>query len=264
MMIRFLALAPLLAIALPAHAQEDEAKPPRRYRVSLGPQLSPNYPGADKLQLTPMVDVAVARGDTPFPFIAADDSFGFAAFEGGGFEIGPAANFQGSRRRSEAGAPIDEVSTTIELGGYAQYWLARSLRLHTELRKGINGHKGLIGGVGLDYVARDGDKWLVSIGPRVTLSDAKYRRAYFEVTPAVAARTGLPVYRADGSAVQALGISSTATWQFSRRWGLYSYARYDRLVGDGADSPLSRGPIGSRNQLSGGLGLSFTFGKGVR
>src|SRR5436305_10773775 len=25
-------------------------------------------------------------------------------------------------------------------------------------RKGINGHKGLIGGVGLDYVARDGDK----------------------------------------------------------------------------------------------------------
>ncbi|WP_163353469.1 hypothetical protein, partial [Escherichia coli] len=68
-MIRFLALAPLLAIALPAHAQEDEAKPPRRYRVSLGPQLSPNYPGADKLQLTPMVDVAVARGDTPFPFI---------------------------------------------------------------------------------------------------------------------------------------------------------------------------------------------------
>ncbi|MBL7466190.1 MipA/OmpV family protein, partial [Escherichia coli] len=92
--------------------------------------------------------------------------------------------------------------------------------LHTELRKGINGHKGLIGGVGLDYVARDGDKWLVSIGPRVTLSDAKYRRAYFEVTPAVAARTGLPVYPADGSAVQALGISSTATWQFSHRWGL--------------------------------------------
>ena len=177
MMIRFLALAPLLAIALPAHAQDDEPKPPRRYRVSLGPQLTPNYPGADKLQLTPMVDVAIARGDAPFPFVAADDSFGFAAFEGGGFEIGPAANFQGSRRRSEAGAPVDEVGTTIELGGYAQYWLAKSLRLHTELRKGINGHKGLIGGVGLDYVARDGDKWLVSVGPRITLSDAKYRRA---------------------------------------------------------------------------------------
>ncbi len=263
-MIRFLALAPLLVLALPAHAQEGESKPPKRYRVSLGPQLSPNYPGADKVQLSPLVDVAVARGDDPFPFEAADDSFGFSAFRSGGFEIGPAANFQGSRHRKEAGAQIDEVGTTVELGGYAQYWLARSLRLHTELRKGVNGHKGLIGSAGLDYVMRDGDKWLVSIGPRVTLSDAKYRRAYFDVTPAVAARTGLPAYRADGSAVHALGVSSTATRQFSRHWGVYGYARYDRLTGDGADSPLTTRPYGSRNQFSGGLGLSFTFGKGVR
>jgi len=263
-MIRFLALAPLLAIALPAHAQEAESKPPKRYRVSLGPQLSPNYPGADKVQLSPLVDVAVARGDDPFPFEAADDSFGFSAFRSGGFEIGPAANFQGSRKRKESHAAIDEVGTTVELGGYAQYWLAKSLRLHTELRQGVNGHKGLIGSAGLDYVMRDGDKWLVSIGPRVTLSDAKYRRAYFDVSPAAAARTGLPAYRSDGSAVHALGVSSTTTWQFSRHWGVYGYARYDRLTGDGADSPLTTKPYGSRNQFSGGLGLSLTFGKGVR
>jgi MipA family protein len=255
---------PLFLLALPAHAQDEEAQPPRRYRVSLGPQISPNYPGADKVQLSPLVDVAIARGDEPFAFEAADDSFGFAAFRSGAFEIGPAANFQGSRHRSEAGAAVDEVGTTIELGGYAQIWLAKPLRLHTELRQGVNGHGGLIGDVGLDYVARDGDKWLFAIGPRVTLSSAKYRRAYFDVTPAVAARTGLPVYRSDGSAVHALGVSSTATRQFSRHWGLYAYARYDRLQGDGADSPLTTRPFGARNQYSGGLGLSFTFGKGVR
>jgi len=263
-MIRFLALAPLLALALPAHAQEGESKPPKRYRISLGPQVSPNYPGSDQVQLSPLVDVAIARGNEPFAFEAADDSFGFPVLKTGGFEFGPAANFQGSRKRRESHAAIDEVGTTVELGGYAQYWLAKSLRLHTELRKGVNGHKGLIGGVGLDYVMRDGDKWLVSIGPRVTLSDTKYRRAYFDVSPAAAARTGLPVYRSDGSAVSALGVSSTTTWQFSKHWGLYGYARYDRLTGDGADSPLTHGAYGSRDQLSGGLGLSFTFGKGVR
>lgn len=257
--------APLLALALPAHAQEDgESKPPRRYRVSLGPQISPNYPGADKVQLSPLVDVAIARGDEPFAFEAADDSFGFAAFKSGAFEIGPAANFQGSRHRGEAGAAIDEVGTTIELGGYAQVWLAKPLRLHTELRQGVNGHGGLVGDVGLDYVTRKGDKWLFAIGPRVTLSNAKYRRAYFDVTPEVATRTGLPVYHSDGSPVHALGVSSTATMQLTRRWGLYSYARYDRLQGDGADSPLTTRPFGARNQYSGGLGLSFTFGKGVR
>ncbi len=263
-MFRLFALVPLLALSFPAYAQEDEPRPPKRYRVSLGPQLSPNYPGADKVQLSPLVDVAVARGDDPFPFEAADDSFGFSIFSKSGVEFGPIANFQGSRTRKEVGAPIDEVGTTIELGGYAQYWLAKSLRLHTELRQGVNGHGGLIGSAGLDYVMRDRDKWLVSIGPRVTLSDAKYRRAYFDVTPAVAARTGLPVYRADGSAVHALGVSSTATRQFSKRWGVYGYARYDRLTGDAADSPITRSSMGSRDQFSGGLGLSFTFGKGVR
>jgi len=263
-MIRYLAFAPLLALALPAHAQEEESKPPKRYRVSLGPQLSPNYPGAEKMQLSPLVDVAIARGDEQFAFEAADDSFGFPVIKSGGFEFGPAANFQGSRHRKEVGAAIDEVGTTVELGGYAQYWLARSLRLHTELRKGVNGHKGLIGSVGLDYVARDRDKWLVSIGPRVTLSDTKYRRAYFDVTPGAAARTGLPVYRSDGSAVHALGVSSTATRQFTRHWGVYGYVRYDRLTGDGADSPITRADFGSRDQFSGGLGLSYTFGKGVR
>jgi outer membrane protein len=263
-MIRFLALAPLLALALPAHAQEGESKPPKRYRISLGPQVSPNYPGSDQVQLSPLVDVAIARGDEPFAFEAADDSFGFPVLKTGGFEFGPAANFQGSRKRRESHAAIDEVGTTVELGGYAQYWLAKSLRLHTELRKGVNGHKGLIGSAGLDYVMRDGDKWLVSVGPRVTLSDTKYRRAYFDVSPAAAARTGLPVYRSDGSAVSALGVSSTTTWQFSKHWGLYGYARYDRLTGDGADSPLTHGTYGSRDQLSGGLGLSLTFGKGVR
>lgn len=262
-MIRIIALAPLLACALPAHAQDAGEKPPQRYRVSLGPQITPNYPGADTMQVSPLVDVVTARGNDPFPFEAADDSFGFPLLRSGSFELGPAANLQGPRRRHRVGAAVDDVATTLELGGYAQFWFARRFRVHGELRQGVNGHKGLIGDVGLDYVVRDGDKWLVAIGPRVTFSDAAYRRAYFEVTPVVAARTGLPVYRADGGAVHAIGGNVTSTWQLTHRWGLYGYAKYDRLTGDGADSPITRN-FGSRNQFSTGLGLSFTFGKGVR
>lgn len=265
-MIRFLLAAPLVLAALPAHsqtAQDEGERAPRRYRVALGPQLTPNYPGADGMRLSPLVDVAVTRGDTPFAFEAADESFGLPLIHAGGLAIGPAINLQGARRRKHVGADIDEVGTTVEVGGFAQFWIAPALRFHGELRQGVNGHGGLIGNAGFDYVARDGDKWLFAIGPRVSLSDAKYRRAYFEVTPAVSARTGLPVYDADGSAVHALGANATATYQLTRRWGLYGYAKYDRLVGDAADSPLTR-TLGSRDQFSGGVGLSFTFGKGVR
>ncbi|NYT39398.1 MipA/OmpV family protein [Sphingomonas sp. R-74633] len=265
-MVRLLALAPLLVLALPAHAQEQDGtaeKAPRRYRVSLGPQFSPAYPGEDKLRLSPLIDLGITRGDTPFVFEAADESFEVPMLDDSGFQIGGAANLQGARRRKTAGIAIDEVGTTVELGGYMQYWLAKPLRFRVEARQGINGHGGLTGMAGFDYVARNGDKWLFAIGPRVTLSDAKYRRAYFEVTPTVAARTGLAVYRADGSAIQAYGANATTTFQFSKHWGIYAYAKYDRLTGDGADSPITR-TIGSRDQFSGGAALSFTFGRGVR
>jgi outer membrane protein len=39
---------------------------------------------------------------------------------------------------------------------------------------------------------------------------------------------------------------------------MFGYARYERLVGDAAKSPIVR-DLGTRNQLSGGLGVSYTF-----
>jgi outer membrane protein len=39
---------------------------------------------------------------------------------------------------------------------------------------------------------------------------------------------------------------------------LFGYARFERLVGDAAKSPIIR-ELGSRNQLSGGIGLNYTF-----
>jgi outer membrane protein len=111
----------------------------------------------------------------------------------------------------------------------------------------------------LDYVARDGDKWLFSLGPRVSLSDRRYQEAWFGVNPAAAARTGLAAY-SPGSGVHAVGASATALYQFDRHWGVYGYAKYDRLVGNAARSPIVR-ELGSRNQLSGGAALTFTFGR---
>jgi outer membrane protein len=40
-----------------------------------------------------------------------------------------------------------------------------------------------------------------------------------------------------------------------------AYAKYDRLSGDAADSPVVR-ELGSRSQLSGGLGITYTFNLG--
>jgi outer membrane protein len=243
-----------------AAAADGEKKPPRRVRVGLGAQFVPAYPGADDHSLRPLVDVSLSRGSKPFGFEAPDESFGPSLIKEGGLEIGPALNFEGSRTARDVGAALDKIPFTFEAGAFVQYAFGPKFRVRSELRKGLGGHEGWIGQAGADFVARDGDDWLFSVGPRITISDGRYHRAYFGVTPAESARTGLAAYR-PGGGIEALGATAGFLKQLDKRFGLYSYAKYDRLVGDAARSPVVRFH-GSRDQFSAGLALTYTFGGG--
>lgn len=254
---RLIAAVPLVALAMPAVAQQGE-EAPRRWRVGLGPQLVPRYPGSDKTSIRPFVDVSRTRGDEPFAFEAPDESTGFALLRRRGLAIGPALSFEGKRRSRDVGGRLPEVGFTVEAGGFVQYQFDAPIRLRGEVRQGIGGHKGLVGSVGADWVARDGDRWLVSAGPRVTLSNGRYNRAYFGVAAADAAPSGLRAFR-PGGGVQAIGGAAEAIRELTPRWGLIGYAKYDRLVGDPGDSPVVRA-FGSRNQWSGGVALTYSFG----
>jgi outer membrane protein len=92
----------------------------------------------------------------------------------------------------------------------------------------------------------------------VTWADEEYQQAYFGVTPAMSAASGLPAFVAD-SGVRGLGGATSLSYQFSSTWGVQAYGRYERLVGDAGRSPLIR-TYGSRDQFSAGLALSYTFG----
>jgi outer membrane protein len=254
----FRTVAALAAICLSMPASAEEGDEPRRTRVGLGAQLVPSFPGSDSLSVRPLVDIARARGDEPFEFEAPDESFGFALFSKNGFAIGPAVNLEGKRTADDVGADLPKVDFSVEAGAFAQYELSESFRVRMEVRKGLTGHKGVIGNIGADFVARDKDEWLFSVGPRLTFADKKHHRAYFSVAPEDSLASGLPAYSAGGG-IQSAGATAGFLRQLSERWGIYSYAKYDRLVGDAAESPIVR-QLGSRDQLSGGLALTYTFG----
>ncbi len=243
-----------LLASSPAEAQDGDDY---RVRVGLGAQLQPEFIGADDTEVGPLWDIDIARGTNPFRFEAPDDSFAIPLISTAGFSAGPAASIEGSRKNSDVGAPVGKVSTTIEVGAFAQHEMGEHFRVRGELLKGLGGHKGLIGSVGADYIARDGDNYVFSLGPRLLFSDSRYQRAYFGVDADAALATGLPVYRPDAG-LHAAALTSGLSYQFSPRFGMFGYARYERLMRDAAKSPIVR-ELGSRNQLSGGLGLSYTF-----
>lgn len=251
----FLIAAAVLCPAWTAALAQDGEE--LRVRAGLGAQLRPEFVGADDTGIAPLWDLDFARGSNEFAFEAPDYSFGLPIVSSGGFSFGPAANIASKRKESDVGAPVGKVSTTFEVGAFASYEVMDSIHLRAEALKGLGGHDGLVGQIGADHIWRDGDRYVFSIGPRVLLSNARYQRAYFGVTPAAALASGLPVFDPDGG-VHGVAAASGLSYQFNNRFGLFGFARYERLVGDAAKSPIVR-ELGSRNQLSGGLGLNYTF-----
>lgn len=249
-----IAASTLFAAGNAAFAQDNDDW---RVRAGLGAQVRPEFVGADDWAVTPLFDLDFARGDNPFRFEAEDDSFGITLVSSDRFAFGPVLNLEPSRTNSDVGAPVGKVPTTVEAGAFAEFFPTDSLRLRGEVRKGIGGHDGLVGSFGGDYIWRDGDRYVFSLGPRLVLADSRYQRAYFGVTPEAALATGLPVYRPSGG-IRSVGLASGLSYQFNRTWGVFGYGRYERLVGDAADSPIIR-EFGSRDQFSAGIGLSYTF-----
>ena len=165
---RTAALLIAAGLTVPAAAQDKE---PYRYRITAGAQVRPAYPGADDVSIAPTGNFDRARGDKPFEFEAPDEGIGFILVRAGPFEFGPSGTLVGARKPQDVGAAVPKVERTVELGAFASLWLGDRFRLHGEVRRGVNGHEGWVAQGAADFVARDADKWLFSIGPRVTWAD---------------------------------------------------------------------------------------------
>ena len=256
-----LGAASLALGAAPAFAQDEGGG--HTITVGLGAQTFSKYPGADSYSLYPMPIFGFRREGAPMPFSAQDEGVGFGLLgRDSRFNLGPSVALRSKREEDDVGAPVGNVGFTIEAGGFVELYPVRNLRLRGELRQGIGGHRALVGDLGADVVIRDADTYIFSFGPRARWGDADFNRAYFGVTPAAAAASGLPAFT-PRSGFYAIGAMAGLTYKFGRNWGMRSYVGYDRLVRDAGDSPIVR-TLGSRDQFSGGAGLFFEFNVGRR
>lgn len=247
----------LLAAPATAQTEPDNGKPDYNVLVGAGPRIAPTYPGSGKSEIGAFPAIEVWEAGTPFPAESADEGIGPVIF-GKRLGTGAGVTFAIAPMRARDDVPgLDKVGFGVEAGGFVQTFLGQGLRLRGELRQAIGSHKGLVGDLMADAVLRGpDDRFVITAGPRVRWGDAQYHRALFGIDAPAAIASGLPAYR-PGGGIHAYGGQANAHLFLGPSLGLNAYGRYDRLVGDAADSPIVK--QGSRNQLEGGLALTYRF-----
>ncbi|MGI9483057.1 MAG: MipA/OmpV family protein [Hyphomicrobiales bacterium] len=240
----------------PAAAQYEPPQTARQYVLDLGAGaiFKPKYPGADKYLVYPFPIIGVGRFFVPgYGQIDSEDQ------SVRGFFFYPSFDFMGKRKASDA---RDLVGTTtidwaLELGaggGYRYDWISA----FAEVRQGFNGHKGQVADFGMNFTTNPFGDLKFVFGPRASWASNKYMDTYFGVTPAEAAMPGSILTPYNPSAgFKTVGISARASHPWNDKVTVHLRGEWDRFIGDADKSPIIT--VGSENQFSIGLGLSYRF-----
>ncbi len=216
------------------------------FELGVGGRIRPQYEGSDDYELTvwPIVGFEYFQ----IPGLIEPRGVG-----GDGFVIRPSFAFVRKRNASDVGGfvGLDDVDFTFEIGGLMGYRY-KNFRPWADLRIGIGGHNGLVGGVGVDAIFDLMPDLAVTVGPIATFSDSEYADTYFSV-PAIGNQPGYDAR----SGFKSVGFTVRAKYEFADDWFLNGYGEYARLVGDAEDSPIVI--AGDRDQFIFGLGISRRF-----
>lgn len=189
------------------------------------------------------------------------DDVRISALRFGAVDLGPVVGYKFGRDENDADrlAGLGDVDGGINIGGFASIRFAPFYVDAAYVTQ-------VTGDDDVGHTIRLGAGWEDRLSDRVTgrayLSTAyasdDYMDAYFSVTPAQAALSAasLPAFDADAGFKNA-SLELGADYKLTDRWTATSKIGYSYLLGDAADSPVTA----SRSQWSGGLGLTYTFGR---
>jgi len=246
------------AVAQDAHQQQSTD-----WIVTIGgsTEYAPSYEGASRnsFGFVPSFDIR-RMGETP-DYSAPDDNIDFTLLEIAGVEFGPVAGFRSGRSISDDGRlnGLKTVDWAIDAGAFLQYWpVDERLRLRLETRQALWGGSGLVADFAADWFLPIDDRLVVSAGGRASLANTAYMSTNFSITPSESATNGrLGAFDAHGG-LKSVGLAIAATYTLSPAWSAQIYYKYDRLLNDAAESPITS-VLGSRNQNVIGISLNRSF-----
>ncbi|MGU3404987.1 MipA/OmpV family protein [Methylobacterium brachiatum] len=249
------------AAAFAGEMPTDSAPTDRVVSLGLFSFYGPKYLGAERYGPFAFPTLDVRRPDEGFALASPDDGLSVALLETSHFRLGPVATLRQGRNAGidPRFAGLDHAPWTIEAGMFADWWvLPERLRTRVELRHGLRGGDGFAIDLSADLFSRIG-RFTLAIGPRLGIVDAGLARIQFGVSEAAAMRNPLfSAFNAQGG-LQTVGLAASIDYNWSSAWRSTLYGRFDRLVGDAAASSITR-RLGSEEQFTAGLGLTYSFG----
>ncbi|MCF3640654.1 MipA/OmpV family protein [Rhizobium sp. TRM95111] len=256
-----LAAVAAAVLSLPATASAADHWWSGDWYLKLGASgaVGPRFEGSDSyiFQAAPMI--SLGKAGNVVRFSSRNDNPAFALIDSGAFRAGITGKLVMPRDNDDSDdlRGLAPVKLGVELGGFAEVYPTDWLRLRGEVRHGIRSHSGLVADVSADAFADVTETVRVSAGPRMTFASNDAMDAYYEVTPARAARSGLSAYNPDGG-IQSAGVGAAVNWQATDKIETSLFGEYKRLMGDAADSSLVR-ERGKRDQFLIGVSATYRF-----
>ena len=223
----------------------------------------PDYEGADRQKVVPFLIGRINDGNR---YLAIEGpTFRANILDSQQVEFGPLISVtprRGSGIHSPEVARLGTIKDAIEVGAFAA--ISQSLSERDRIRIAIDAvqdvsgvHKGWLSTARASFEASVSPKLSLAGDLHVTYASADYARAYFTITPAGAAASGLSPFKAR-SGVKDIGASVNIAYAIDQRWSLFGIGAYKRLVGSTAESPIVKN-AGRAGQFVGGIGIGWSF-----
>jgi len=239
----------------------SSASNPSRARTSswditlgAGAAVAPKYEGARGFRVLPVPAVDITWNNRVF--LNTENGLGFYALKTDAFTLGASVTYGWGRHekydRHHLGG-LGNVKAAAQGRVFGSYTLD-AFTLHASLARDFGGSDSLVGLVGVTAALPVSERFTTWADVSATWADDNHMKAFFGVTPTQSVRSRLPRFKANAG-FKRTDFTVGATWKLTDHWALNAVAGAGYLLGDAADSPITR----RRLQPFSALTISYTF-----
>jgi len=257
-----MALAAVIATSGIAQAQDQAGAKPNLL-LGVGAMAAPVYEGSDDTEVSVL------------PLVIVDDLYGFnfqpvklsynlidtqAANGSWSLRAGPSVAPSAARDQDDDGdlRGLGDVDTGVMAGGFVDAQLGPITLGIDAAQEVADGHEGAVVGLSLGTRVRLNEKLSFTPAVSTTWASDDYMQSFFGVTAAQAVTSNYTTFDANAG-FKDVGAQAALQYGLSDKWSLTWSVSYTRLIGDAADSPIVRGPGGTRDQITGRIGVARGF-----